>query len=133
MTILDALTPSNLAEVYDVVTLSRAIDYVHDGRLSDPVVAKLTHDTVVASAVVSGTLPSRYITRLYAELAGDDLWVTSTCTCPVHVDCKHGAALARPHRDVDVVKRCERAEVTRNAAQFERVARAAQISTSRWP
>ncbi|MCB0894276.1 MAG: DEAD/DEAH box helicase [Nocardioides sp.] len=94
MTILDALTPSNLAEVYDVVTLSRAIDYVHDGRLSDPVVAKLTHDTVVASAVVSGTLPSRYITRLYAELAGDDLWVTSTCTCPVHVDCKHGAALA---------------------------------------
>ena len=83
LTILDALTPSNLAEVYDVVTLSRAIDYVHDGRLSDPVVAKLTHDTVVASAVVSGTPPSRYITRLYAVLAGDDLWVTSTCTCPV--------------------------------------------------
>ena len=94
MTILHALTAANLAEICDGRTLARAMSYVHECRLSEPVIGQLTDDILVASAAVTGARSVPYVTRLHAELTDDELWVTSTCTCPAHLDCKHGVALA---------------------------------------
>ncbi len=92
MTLLAALTPGVIAEFFDAGTLARGFEYARAGRVGEPELAKLTTDTVIANAMVSGTVP--YAVHLYAEYVQDQFWMTTTCSCPVRVDCKHGVALA---------------------------------------
>ncbi len=94
MSILDALTFGTLAEFFDARTLGAGFEYARAGRVGEPELSKLTHDTVIASATVQGTARTPYVVHLYAEYVPHGFWMTTTCSCPVHIDCKHGVALA---------------------------------------
>ncbi len=94
MTILAALTPSALAPYFDSGTLARGFEYARTGRIIDPEITKLTTDTVIATAEARGSNGRDYGVHVYAELVDDRFWITTTCSCPVRVDCKHGVALA---------------------------------------
>ncbi len=94
MSILAALTPDALASFVDAMTLVRGEEYARAGRILDPELTTITDDTVVATAEAYGSAGRYYRVQLYAELVGDQFWATSTCSCPVQVDCKHGVALA---------------------------------------
>src|SRR4051812_45384947 len=94
MTILAALTFGTLADFFDSRTLGAGYEYARSGRVGEPELSKLTEDTVIASAAVRGTAYSPYVVHLYAEYVDDRFWMTTTCTCPVRIDCKHGVALA---------------------------------------
>ena len=53
------------------------------------------HDRTAAAATVLGTAPVPYRVRVaLVEIEGGELVVTSTCSCPVGRQCKHGAAVA---------------------------------------
>ncbi|MBZ5736599.1 DEAD/DEAH box helicase [Nocardioides mangrovi] len=95
MSILAALTLDALAPFFDPGALLRGRDYARDGRIIDPELTKITDDTVIATGHAIGSSGRHYSVHLYAELVGDAFWATSTCSCPVQVDCKHGVALAR--------------------------------------
>ncbi|MDF1603771.1 DEAD/DEAH box helicase [Nocardioides sp. YIM 152315] len=94
MSILAALTPAALAGFFDARTLARGFEYARSGRVGEPELVKLTETTATATATVSGAAPAPYAVNLYAEYVDDQFWMTTTCSCPVHIDCKHGVALA---------------------------------------
>ena len=92
MNILRSLTPAAVARHFSHDTMLRARGYA-DG-LEDRSVGDLTATTVTASAEVWGTDYRPYVVQLRASRYGDVLSIATTCTCPVHFQCKHGAALA---------------------------------------
>jgi superfamily II DNA or RNA helicase len=94
MNILSLLTDDAIREHFDPLTVHRALEYASTGCVSTPHIDSLTRDQVSATAEVQGTRSWPYVVQLHAEGDKGGVWVTSECTCPVAIDCKHGAALA---------------------------------------
>jgi len=94
MSVLAALDVASLRRFFDPGTLARGITYARDGHVGEPEVFRHDPTTVVAGARVLGTRPVPYQVQLYAEHVDGLLWMTTSCSCPVRVECKHGAALA---------------------------------------
>ncbi|WP_148614811.1 DEAD/DEAH box helicase [Nocardioides rubriscoriae] len=94
MSILRRLTPAELSGQFPRDTLHRARGYAADGSVVSPEVGDLDATSVSASAEVWGTSYVPYVVSLRASSHGQRLSVATTCTCPVHFQCKHGAALA---------------------------------------
>ncbi|WP_028661206.1 DEAD/DEAH box helicase [Nocardioides insulae] len=94
MNLLGTLTDSNLEEVFDAGSLSRGREYAADDRVFDPHITVLTKTSLIATAIVMGGATTPYSVKLTLDASGPDLWVDTTCSCPVGELCKHGAALA---------------------------------------
>ena len=93
MSLLEALTNDLLRETFDPQTMERAEAYAAEGRVDDPQVTEFGETTLRAAAAVSGTLAVPYRVVLILETKDDAPRVMNTCTCPVRLNCKHGAAL----------------------------------------
>ncbi len=80
---------------FDRTSLARAEAYANETAIRNLEWIEL-HGTgeLIVSAEVQGTRTRPYETSLSFELLGKRWFVSSSCTCPVGYDCKHGAALA---------------------------------------
>lgn len=94
MALLDALTADVLREHFDPLTLDRGREYAETGRVGAAQVITLGEGTVTASANVQGSRPAPYRVQLTMESMAGELWLATQCSCPVRLECKHGAALA---------------------------------------
>jgi superfamily II DNA or RNA helicase len=92
MNILRRLSADVVARHFDHETMRRARDYV--AGLENLAIGELSATTVTASAEAWGTSYRPYAVRLRASVHGETLSLATTCSCPVHFQCKHGAALA---------------------------------------
>ncbi|MFT4084292.1 MAG: DEAD/DEAH box helicase [Nocardioides sp.] len=92
--ILDQLTDEVLRDAFDPLTLHRARGYAAEGRVSGMRITEMESSFLTASADVQGTRPAPYRVNLTFESDESGPWLVTTCSCPVHADCKHGAALA---------------------------------------
>jgi superfamily II DNA or RNA helicase len=80
---------------FDAPTLRRAAVYSSDGSVATPDLQALEVHRVQATAQVRGTGTVPYTVVLHVQDDMEDgLVIRTTCTCPVHSQCKHGAALA---------------------------------------
>jgi superfamily II DNA or RNA helicase len=93
MNILRRLTAAEVARHFSHETLQRARGYL-DGMVESPQIGDLSATTVSASAEVRGSDYRPYVVHLRASAPAGALSLATTCTCPVHFQCKHGAALA---------------------------------------
>ena len=94
MDILSSLTDTVLRRQFDPVTLHRGLEYAVQGRVNRPAIEVRSAGSASARALVAGSRSAPYLVQLDAEMVGGEIWLDSSCTCPVQVDCKHGAALA---------------------------------------
>ncbi|MDO9456702.1 DEAD/DEAH box helicase [Nocardioides sp.] len=94
MSILRRLSPAEISQHFSRETMLRARSYADGDAIEAPEIGDLTATTVTASAEVWGTDYRPYRVHLRASAYGDVLSLATTCTCPVHFQCKHGAALA---------------------------------------
>ena len=85
-----AVTPALLAVTFGHATTTAGETYLNEGRVEALMVASSGEATVVQAAVV-GSHKRRYETVVTIRPGGG---VTSRCTCPVRINCKHGAAAA---------------------------------------
>ena len=93
---LDLLADGNIAQsvlftVFGSTTVERGIDYFEDESVISIQSAKDEAGNVNIIAKVQGQARLPYITTLnYNEKVS--LWLTGSCSCPVHVNCKHSVA-----------------------------------------
>ena len=85
-----AITPALLSVTFGHPTALAGEAYVSEGRVEALMVASSGEATVVQAAVL-GAHKRRYETVVTIRPGGG---VTSRCTCPVRINCKHGAAAA---------------------------------------
>ena len=85
-----ALTPAVLAVTFGHRTVAAGETYATQGRVEALMVVSSEQATVVQAQVV-GSHANRYHTVVTLRPGGI---VTSRCTCPMQVNCKHGAAVA---------------------------------------
>ncbi|MGK2876566.1 MAG: SNF2-related protein [Nocardioides sp.] len=104
MSILAAMTDEALEGCFDWQTLQRGKVYAGQDRVGKPALRELSSTSISVVATVTGT--TTYIVNLFGDLeTNGSLWLSSRCTCPVSLDCKHGAALALTLRDSFVAPR----------------------------
>ncbi|MCW2816964.1 MAG: hypothetical protein JWN84_4419, partial [Nocardioides sp.] len=94
MNLLARLSPVEVAAHFPRDTLQRGREYADNRRVVQPEIGDLTPTTLVASAEVRGSSFRPYVVHLRASAYGDSMSLATTCTCPIHFQCKHGAALA---------------------------------------
>ena len=95
MDLLGALTDTLLREFFDELTLRRGQAYAAAGRVRVVQTDPASPDGVQASrGSVRGSRPTPYAVTLELFKEPDGLYLATFCSCPVQVDCKHGAALA---------------------------------------
>ncbi|WP_203335959.1 DEAD/DEAH box helicase [Nocardioides limicola] len=94
MNILNSLSDEALRRFFDAASLARGQDYAARGRVLQPEISELGAENLSVTARVKGTEPLPYHVQLYAEMPSGELWLTTMCSCPVRIACKHGAALA---------------------------------------
>ncbi|MEO9325518.1 DEAD/DEAH box helicase [Nocardioides sp. C4-1] len=94
MNVLHRLTPSEVARHFGRSTLERARPYAEGDAVDGLEISELTDEVVTATADVWGTEQRPYAVRVRASAYHGVLSVASTCSCPVHHQCKHGAAVA---------------------------------------
>ncbi|WP_139980843.1 DEAD/DEAH box helicase [Nocardioides litoris] len=92
MNVLRLLSADRVARHFAADTMRRAEPYVD--LVDDVAVGDLDPRTVSATGLVWGTEDSPYVTRLRASAPDGVLSIATSCTCPIHLQCKHGAALA---------------------------------------
>ena len=85
-----AVTPALLSVTFGHATTAAGEEYLSQGRVEALMLASSGEATVVQAAVV-GSHKRRYETVVTIRPGGG---VTSRCTCPVRINCKHGAAAA---------------------------------------
>ena len=85
-----AVTPALLSVTFGHTATAAGEAYLSEGRVGSLMLASSGDATVVQAAVV-GSHNRRYETVVTIRPGGG---VTSRCTCPVRVNCKHGAAAA---------------------------------------
>ena len=81
---------------FDRASVARGESYANDNLIRNLEWIEF-HSTgeLMVTADVQGTRTKPYETSLEFQLMGKERWfVTGACTCPVHFNCKHGAALA---------------------------------------
>lgn len=91
MNILRRLTPAEVARHFGHDTMLRARSYVDEVA---PSIGDLTATTLSAVAEVHGSAFAAYVVQLRASAPAGVLSIATSCTCPVHFQCKHGAATA---------------------------------------
>ena len=96
---VSSLSDSRLAQLFPRDTIARGRAYAEQGRVGHIAVGSGTGGSLV-QAQVRGTSYYAYATVLRYEAAGDT--VTSTCSCPVRHNCKHGVALLWHMRTVNL-------------------------------
>jgi len=94
-----ALSEQRLAETFGMLTLIRGKEYADGGRVGHIAVGAAPTGSVV-QAQVRGSSYRSYSTVVAYDARTDR--VSSTCSCPVRLDCKHGAALIWRMRTVNV-------------------------------
>lgn len=87
------LEDDDLRRRFGAATLARAEDYVGTGH-----VLTCSHTTdgdgdLDVRGTVAGSGREAYAANVAVGLAGDGVWVHSTCSCPVRDGCKHAVAL----------------------------------------
>jgi len=85
-----AVTPALLSVTFGHTTAAAGETYLTQGRVHSLMVAS-SGEAVVVQAAVVGSHRQRYETVVTIRPGGG---VTSRCTCPVRINCKHGAAAA---------------------------------------
>lgn len=93
MPLLEALTNDLLRETFDPQTIERGEAYAAQGRVGEPRVTEVGSSALRAAAEVRGTIPAPYRVTLHLDSRNGVVRATSSCNCPVHNNCKHGAAL----------------------------------------
>ena len=88
-----------LARDFGELTLHRAREYAATGRVSDLAVSEAS-SIVVLRARVRGSAGRTYSTAVTLVDDAHEDYVTSRCSCPVAVLCKHGAAVVLHARAV---------------------------------
>ncbi len=96
---VDALSERRLVELFGEVTLARGQEYVRQGRVGHIATGSGTGGTLI-QAQVSGSGPRAYQTVARHNVATGA--VSTSCSCPVGVSCKHGAALLWHMRTVNL-------------------------------
>jgi len=88
-----------LVELFGEVTLARGQEYVRQGRVGHIVTGSGTGGSLV-QAQVRGSGPRSYqtVARYHAATGA----ISTSCSCPVGADCKHGAALLWQMRTVSL-------------------------------
>ncbi|WP_435744568.1 SNF2-related protein [Nocardioides sp. SYSU DS0663] len=88
------LDEATVRRAFDGGTVSRAHDYVGSDRIGEIAVRESDAGEVLLTASVEGTGPTPYEVEV-SVVREDGRWqLYSDCTCPVGIDCKHGAAVA---------------------------------------
>jgi len=93
------LTERRLVELFGEVTLARGQEYVRQGRVGHIAIGSGTGGSLV-QAQVRGSSARAYQT--VARYHADSGAITTSCSCPVGYDCKHGAALLWHMRTVNL-------------------------------
>ncbi|HEY9354154.1 MAG TPA: SWIM zinc finger family protein, partial [Nocardioides sp.] len=93
MPLLEALTNDLIRETFDPQTIERGEAYAAQGRVGEPRVTEIGSSALRAAAEVRGTSPAPYRVTLNLDSRNGVVKATSSCSCPVHNNCKHGAAL----------------------------------------
>src|SRR5690349_14436316 len=92
METLRAYDDERLAAEFGELTLRRAREYAVTGRVTDLAVNEAS-SIVVLQATVRGSGGRSYRTAVTIVDDARDDFLTSRCSCPVAVMCKHGAAV----------------------------------------
>ncbi|WP_261819308.1 DEAD/DEAH box helicase [Nocardioides sp. OK12] len=87
------LSAEGLASVYDPAAVGRARSYARDGSVLRLEVDVVDGEFLTVDGEVAGTGPAAYRTSVSLDLGRGRPAVTSSCSCPVGWECKHGAAL----------------------------------------
>ncbi|MGV8908858.1 MAG: SNF2-related protein [Propionicimonas sp.] len=87
---VDQLSERRLVELFGEVTLARGQEYVRQGRVGHIAMGSGTGGTLIQSQV-RGSAVRAYQT--VARYQADSATISTSCSCPIGHDCKHGAAL----------------------------------------
>ena len=87
---VDQLSERRLVELFGEVTLARGQEYVRQGRVGHIAMGSGTGGSLIQSQVRGSAIRAyQTVARYHAATGG----ISTTCSCPVGFDCKHGAAL----------------------------------------
>lgn len=83
-----------LEQSYGATTLARGLAYFHEKKVikTDRSLSLVDDEMLIVGAVSNGR-GTHYLVRLRLYPGMDGLVVSSSCSCPVESDCKHGVAL----------------------------------------
>jgi uncharacterized Zn finger protein len=93
------LSERRLVELFGEVTLARGQEYVRQGRVGHIAMGSGTGGSLI-QAQVSGSSSRAYQTVARYDAARGT--ISTSCSCPVGYDCKHGAALLWHMRTVNL-------------------------------
>src|SRR5919112_4055332 len=127
MDTLAAYDDERLARDFGELTLMRGREYAVTGRVTDLAVNEAS-SIVVLRARVRGTAGRTYSTAVTLVDDAHEDYLTSRCSCPVAVLCKHGAAVvvhARARSDTTSHGRGWERRLARVLDEFEDAAEAA--------
>jgi superfamily II DNA or RNA helicase len=92
MAIVPNFTSADVEENYDSRSFSRARGLITSATVGD---VEVVGNELIFNGHVRGT--RLYSVETVASSTPSGVFISSTCTCPVSVQCKHGAALALRH------------------------------------
>ncbi|MEJ7833732.1 MAG: DEAD/DEAH box helicase [Nocardioides sp.] len=95
-----ALSDLALRESFDARSLALGRDYWGQRAVRHLEVAESEDEDYLARAVVSGTRPHPYFVGIDIDDDGPEPLLFSRCSCPVSIQCKHGAASAYALREM---------------------------------